>query len=394
MTRCFKSKWFLLFLLIPFFKPICFQYYAKLHMVENLFVAWKMFSALIIIFQLIVYVLKQSKLSKMIIWVFLFEFSIVFSTVINHGYLMRSLIDAISIVSYVAWLSLAMKYNRDGLIHLLGTYMGFLMIINLCVMVVFPGGLHADLYTNKENALYFMVTDNGSSLFLIFCVLTLAMEGMVTAHRISGKNKLLITGCFLSAVLSHSATTIFTVTLLIISLLFVFKSNVTKVINPAFLFLLYLLFFIYLITMQDNVVSRFILVNLFNRSSNFSGRYVLWKIALRMIRMRPWLGYGRIAHDYILAWGGYFSSHNYILEILLQGGLLAFMLFAGLVLISIKRLLLLHQSKVTNCLILALWVIMIAALMESAVHSVYIFGVIFFCYHCNRLGSAERERIK
>lgn len=389
MTKYIKSKWVLLFLLIPFFKPICFQYYEKLNVLETVFVVWKMISALISICLLMVYVLNRSKISKLMVWVFLFELSIVFSTGINHGYMMRSIIDAVSIVSYVALLYLAMKYNKKGLIHLLNKYMGILMIINLVVMVFFPGGLHADLYTNNENALYFMVTDNGSALFLIFCILIFVVDGIIAAHGISTKNKLLIAGCFFSAVLSHSATAIFSVILLIVSIILIFKSNITKIVNPVVLFVIYLLCFIYLITMQDNGVSEFILVNIFSRSSNFSGRYVLWKTALQMIRLHPWIGYGRIVHDYIPAWGGYFSSHNYVLEVLLQGGLLAFALFAGLILTSIKRLFLMHHSKVTNCLIFALWVIMIAALMESAVHSVYIFGVIFFCYHCKYVEKLE-----
>lgn len=394
MTKYFKSKWLLMFLLIPFFKPICFQYYTKLGILENLFVVWKMVSAFISVGLLVIYILNCSRLSKLVIWTFLFEMSIVFSTVINQGYLIRSMIDAVSIISYVALLSLFIKYNKDALVRLLSILMGILMLINLGTMLLFPGGLPADLYTNSENALYFMVTDNGSALFLSFCVLLFVIEDFPKLHRISKKNKLFVACCFFSAILSHSATAIFSVTLLILSIIFICRSNITKIVNPVILVLIFILSFIYLMAMPDNAVSQFVQVYIFRRTSNFSGRYELWKTAINMIKMRPWIGYGRIAHDYIPAWGGYFSSHNYILELLLQGGLLAFVLYAVINFVSLKRVYPKHYGKVTNCLVFTLWVMMTAALMESAVHSVYIFGVISLCYHCRYLEFEKEEKVK
>lgn len=132
--------------------------------------------------------------------------------------------------------------------------------------------------------------------------------------------------------------------------------------------------------MQNGMISQFITEELFNRSSNFSGRYVLWKTALGMIAKHPWIGYGRWAQDYIAAWGGYYSSHNYILELMLQGGIAATGQFLLLLIMSIKKCLLSRESKISNCLLFALLSILIAVLMEAEVHSVYIFGIIILCY--------------
>ena len=132
-------------------------------------------------------------------------------------------------------------------------------------------------------------------------------------------------------------------------------------------------------TMQDNIVSEFILEKIFNRSANFTGRYYLWESAINMIKAQPWFGYGRSAQDYISAWGGYFSSHNYVLETLLQGGVIALTFFVMTVVFAIRKSLFTRHLRITACLVFALITVLIAALMEAAVHSVYIFGAVSLC---------------
>lgn len=389
MTRYLKSKWFLYFLLIPFFKPICFQYYASLSFLETLFVAWKMVSAIFSGCLLALYAWNQGKMPKLIIGVFLFELSIVLSTLINHGYLSRALIDAISITTYVSVLCLAIKYNQAGLIYVLRTILVVLVVINFATILFFPEGLSADLYTNKGNPLYFMVVDNGSALFLIFSILLFYLDGFNRNGRIVGLNKLCMAVCLFSALFSKSATAIFSVMLLMVSIVLVEKSNLAELTKPKILLLIYLLGFGYLMSMQENALLQYILVHIFDRSTTFTGRYVLWEAALKMIELHPWIGYGKLERDYLLVWGGAASSHNLILEILLQGGLVALMLFVGIIIATARRINSKPLRKVTACLILTLLVVLIAALMESTVHSVYIFGTICFCYYGRLLEKKE-----
>lgn len=174
------------------------------------------------------------------------------------------------------------------------------------------------------------------------------------------------------------------------AVILIYKSDLTKRYQPKVFFVLYVILFIYLISMQNGGLSQFVLEKIFNRSSNFSGRYILWESALKMISQHPWIGYGRTVQDYIAAWGGYYSSHNYLLELMLQGGIAAAGQFVFLIIVSIRKCSLIKQNKMINCLMFALLAILIAALMESAVHSVYIFGAIILCYHCQYL-EAEAE---
>ena len=358
MIKYIKSNYIMLFLLIPFFKPICFQYYSALQGVENLFVGWKILSAAVCFVFVVSYMWSYSRLPKMVVLVFLFEICIVVSTLINRGDLMRALIDMVSIVSYTALLILGIKYNGSGIVHLLSRLLGILLLVNLLSVIFFPTGLPADLYTNPENPLYFMVIDNGSALFLIFSIAIFAIDGLISQGSVRLGGKISILCAILNAVLVKSATAIFTVVLLCIALLFILKSDFSKHQNPAILFLVYIGVFSYLITMQDNIVSEFILKN---------------------IKAQPWFGYGRSAQDYISAWGGYFSSHNYVLETLLQGGIISLGVFILTVVFAIKKSLYTRHLKITAELVFGMITVLIAALMEATVHSVYIFGIISLC---------------
>ena len=379
MIKYIKSNYIMLFLLIPFFKPICFQYYSTLQGLENLFVGWKILSAAVCFVFVVSYMWSYSRLPKLVAFVSLFEICIVVSTLINRGDLMRALIDMVSIVSYTALLILGIEYNGSGIVHLLSRLLGVLLLINLLSVVLFPTGLPADLYTNPENPLYFMVIDNGSALFLSFSIAIFAIDGLISQGAVRLGGKILILCAILNGVLVKSATAIFTVALICIALLFILKSDFSKHQNPAILFLVYIGVFIYLITMQDNIVSEFILKNIFNRSANFTGRYFLWESAINMIKAQPWFGYGRSAQDYISAWGGYFSSHNYVLETLLQGGIVSLGFFILTVIFAIKKSLYTRHLKITAVLVFGLVTVLIAALMEATVHSVYIFGIISLC---------------
>lgn len=228
MSKYLKNKWFLLFLIMPFFKPVCFQYYSNLWIVEKIFVNWKIVSALVGMLFLGLYMWNQSKIPKLVVQVTLFELTIVVITMYNHGYMNRAVIDAVSMVAYTTILILAIKYNYCGILRLLNNLLSILMGVNLVTMIAFPSGIPADLYRNTANPLYFMAVDNGSAIFLVFCVVIIILDSMVNEEYITGKKKILLAGCAMNALLSRSVTTICSVFLLLLMIFLVYKSDLVK----------------------------------------------------------------------------------------------------------------------------------------------------------------------
>ena len=369
----------MLVLLIPYFKPICFQYYSDLQLLEELFIIWKVLAAIICCFFFIIYMWEMAHIPKLLVFIVLFETSIMMSTILNKGNISRALIDAVSIIAYSVLITLCIKYNSRGFLQVLSNLLGILVLINLCSILLYPNGLPADLYTNQENPVYFMTIDNGTSLFVAFSIMIFVIKDLSFFGTLTLKGVIKVICTVVSAFLTKSATAILVVLLICIALIVIALTDYSKYQSAIVLSIVYVGCLIYLFTMQSNIVAEFVLEKILNRSSNFTGRYHLWKSAINMIKEKFWMGYGRSAHDYIAAWGGYFSSHNYILETLLQGGVIALSLFVATVVYALRKSAYSRNTRITACIVCTLFAILIGALMESDVHSVYIFGCVSIC---------------
>ena len=65
--------------------------------------------------------------------------------------------------------------------------------------------------------------------------------------------------------------------------------------------------------------------SLFGKSADFSGRRYLWNSAINYFRSNPLIGYGLLSKEQQRSMiGNAFGSHNYVLDLLVQRGLLGF----------------------------------------------------------------------
>lgn len=386
MEKYLKQKEVLFLLLAPFFKPLSLQYYSKLSVIENCWIAWKIAAAMVGMCFLLYYMWNNKKIIKFIVGIGVFEAGILFSTLIHKGNIVRSMIDTVSIVAFVSILFLGIHLNARGLFQVLYRYLIVLMVFNLLTMVIFPKGLSADLYVNsKVNTLYFMTIDNGNALFLSFCILVMVVYGYMENNVFSIRNIVITLAIILSALLSGSATAVLIICVEVILILIAARTSWIRKIKPKTVFLIYILFIPFLFSLQNNFVVGFILENVFNRSADISGRSLLWEFAIEKIMKQPILGYGRQTVNYIETWGGYFSSHNFFLEMMLQGGIVALAGFGFIFNKAINKISELRYNKLTMNMMIVLLMVLVAALVEAEVHSIYIFGCITFCYFCKNL---------
>ena len=107
----------------------------------------------------------------------------------------------------------------------------------------------------------------------------------------------------------------------------------------------------------------------------FTGRSLLWSNSIQLIKKSPIIGYGMKNIGYLSVWGGYFSSHNIILEMLLQGGIIALILWISSLLDCFSCLKKIDNKMIKRILVSTIFVILIAFMMEAMVHSVYLFSV-------------------
>ena len=394
MEHCYKNKWILLFLMIPFFKPICFQYFSILKILEGLFLVWKVVSAAIIGLLLLNHLNRRKKIPEFIILVSVFEMSILLSTICRQGYLLRAIIDIVSIVTFVTILIWGIQFNYKDTIWGLSRILSVLVLINMLSMMIFPHGMPADLYANNAlNPLYFMTIDNGSTLFLLFAMLIFSIELYTIEGIVEKYQFVLIFCCLASAFLSHSGTASLIIMVETGLLILIYKNKVFENVQWKMLSLIYGLGAVGMILVPESALIKMIMTNIFHYSSDLSGRSLLWSEAIKKIGKHVLLGYGRQVQDYISAWGGYFSSHNFWLELLLQGGLVALFLLFCVIVFSFRQLENGKQTRQIKSILVTFFLIMVSVMMESAVHSVFIFGtMVLICYNQNIPGVGNNQK--
>ncbi|MDY2936703.1 MAG: glycosyltransferase [Fusicatenibacter sp.] len=186
--------------------------------------------------------------------------------------------------------------------------------------------------------------------------------------------------CPICAVLSHSGTSLVVVGFFTVVLVLLHRFGDRIKFPWKMVCTVYGLLAAGVIIMPQNTIVRLIMTKIFHYSADLSGRALLWSGAIEKLKGHALLGYGRSVQDYIPAWGGFFSSHNFWLELLLQGGFVAVILFVVCVCICYQNSGKYLQTKQGKTAAFAFLVMMISAMMESAVHSVYLFGTMTFLY--------------
>ena len=386
MKTIFRNEWLVLFLLIPFFKPISFQYYSNLSLLESGYVIFKVLVAVISFIFLCLYLLQYKKIPKLYIWVFLFEGSILFSTIYKHGNTERAIIDLISMSAYVIIFDLGMKYSKNTLIKSLTILLSFLVIINFVAILIYNSGLPADLYFNNFlNPLFFMTLDNGTALFLLFYLTIVFLKDYTKKINLEKFGWFMSIISILSAILSGSSTAILAVIIYFTSIKIESVKGIRIVKNYRRWVLLYGIVFSMIMFARNSKILSFILISIFGKNASYTGRDYLWAEAYKMIEKSPYIGFGRISSDYLSVWGGYFSSHNFVLELLLQGGYVALIIFIFIVIMALVKLQSNKFSKSIKVLQISLFISLVVMLMESTVHSVYLFGLIVLCFNSNLL---------
>ena len=178
--------------------------------------------------------------------------------------------------------------------------------------------------------------------------------------------------CVLTAILSGSSTAIICVGILII-FINLLQNESLKIFERRNIWIGIYIAMLLIIFIEDNIFA-----NIFFKitgKARFTGRSFLWSESLKLIRKSPIIGYGRISKGYLNVWNATYSSHNVVLEILLEGGIIALLIWISCLLNSLTLLKDIKEFKVRRVLLSTVFVILIALMMEATVHSIYLFSV-------------------
>lgn len=369
MKRLFKDKVCYIVFILFFFKPVCLQYYSSLSGVESLFVYGKILISIAVI---ICYFINKSAvfpkifINKYLFCIFLFEVYMLFVTIFTHGDIFRSCIDLISVFVLTLFVYHEIKKNPYDLIINLYNVFLFLVCMQFLSSIIFRDGMPADLYTNNEyNKLFFATIDNGTTELTVICVALVFLKDSLSKKKNRYKLERIAvnTLCVFTTISVHSVTAIICTCILILSIWLAKYIMSHKQKKRRFWILLYIVIFVLMLYFSKG-------------GDAFTGRALIWERALDMIKVNFFIGYGKQPLDLVSIWGSYYSSHNTILQILLEGGIIGLSLWMICLGICLKTLKEICNNSVKTILFFTLYIFLISLLMESNIHSQYLFLIL------------------
>ena len=124
----------------------------------------------------------------------------------------------------------------------------------------------------------------------------------------------------------------------------------------------------------------------------FTGRTYLWERAIVMIKNAPLFGYGVQEKGYLNVWGGYFSSHNVILEIMLQSGIIGLFSWLIMLIVGVSNIKKIKSRHLKRLFVISIFIILCTLLMESVTQSIYLWlllTLINLVEHDSELGESS-----
>ena len=377
------SPIFIFFLLVPHFKPLYFDQVPILDMIWNI---WRIFSAGIIF---VIYLSKRKIETSLIVFLLLKGW-LLLATLYNgdHASLYTYTIRTASEVSVF----LICLYMSEKLANLLKAMLplGELLIYgNLITVLLFPNGLFkTDLYWENWLLGY-------RNSFFPFFIAFVAVSVLYLWHvRQSIRPILLIAATYATLIIVDSATSIFSLSVFFILLWITLRFG-AKILNAAVLTLCNVAVFFLLVIFRILDVFSFIIVEILDRNTTLTGRTLLWDDIYYVIGDRPLFGYGVMNAEQMTellnrSWAVH--AHNLVLQFLLEGGVLALVLFVIFNALFIQQLYCYRTFKSAQLISVVIFVYYIACLTE-----VYTFPGIYVVYALafaiDRIAMQEKGRL-
>ncbi|MBQ4558962.1 MAG: O-antigen ligase family protein [Tyzzerella sp.] len=240
----------------------------------------------------------------------------------------------------------------------------------------------------NENANFFIGGKNALSIFLIPGAFLLIINSLNQYGKIKRITMIIVVMCFVSVVIGASTTGVLTAIIAVIFMVLSKKNNVNKKVYVIAIFIVYVLFIIfseYFLATQSWIKFTVLL----GKDSTLTSRTIIWNLTKEIISKNWLFGAGRgESFSYVNAWGGTVTmheAHNFILEILMEGGVVALTIYVILLYKIIRRL---NIKNIRHKIIfIALCAILVNGLTESVVNNLFVTIILgVACRYANEKG--------
>lgn len=362
-----------IFLLIPFFQ------------IEYLTITYPVFSSIykiLLLFSeisIILLYLKGNKLSKITLYVTIFELVLIFASILNSSEVSTQINVAIKLISLTCLIDYGVKNDTKNFINAFLLLLEILIYSNFISILIYPDGMY-DTHLQSYN--WILGYDNSHIIYFITAFYISYINKMLNKNQ-NFRFILLTIISMLSVFIRFSATSIVGYSLILLFMIFNKTLKNTKIFNIYnYLITNLILFFAIVIFRVQNLFS-YLIVNILHKDLTFTNRTGIWDRTIAYINKSILFGYGlepstirSTKNNFIYG----INAHNFILEIMYQGGILALISFVAILISACKKLYKYKNnmvSKVVSFVIFVLFLMMITEYYNIQ----FIFIVLVFAFN-------------
>lgn len=395
-----KEKLELYFLLLPCFATIYLDVDKDIfNIIAHILAFWQIISFALVFIKFFSLKMNHKKINT-IIYFISFVSILLLAMIINKNNLSQMIRFVRLYIPIFTFMMLLYITNRKKIIiDILYHILYFLIILNGILMFFYPNGIF-QAYTTRIDITDWKLYQRCNLLGVDNRLIIVFICGIIIAElydifiKKQGLKKWVGYGIILmQEIFVWSATGIITITLLLFLIIIInnnkIKHNVNILNFPNILFIYGCLFFILCIFNLLEFFAPFI-VNVLGKDITLTNRTYIWELCLDMFWQKPLLGYGGCDIRTYIEFNDYlWYSHNLVLDILLQGGIISLIIFI-IFLFKFNRK---TRSNIDKICIAGIFAMLIVNIAESFVNSIYFFiPFILFWYIDNYKNNKIPER--
>jgi Lipid A core - O-antigen ligase and related enzymes len=357
----------IVFLTMPHLKTGFWGQFGTLDLMIDI---WRLLSFFIVF---IWYFFVWRRVSRIVVLFFVAEGYLMINTMIHGGNLYDCVKAAFSIMAVALLYDMLEGFKLEFLEAQLFCF-EIVIYINLFTEIAYPDGLYqGTLYS----ANWFLGYYNTHTRYFIPALMIAYIYKDYTGKKM--RIYFLTAAIFLSALLVWSGGTI--AALGIMSIVYIFFKNRTGIFNYYNYWLIHLVFFVLVIVMKLQNYLRWFIDGVLGKWSSLTGRMLVWQAGLELVGRSFIFGYGvegDEARQRHFLWAVH--SHNQLLEILCQGGIIYLILMLMIVGTAGKCLGRNRSSETVKVISIAFLGWCVHSLVEPYITS-FLMGMFIIAYH-------------
>ena len=370
----------IILLIFPFFS----NYYQVINKgVYYIFIIWKIYVFLFLIMKVIkkIYPRCEYYIVALMIWMGIYTFSTVVGTGTSLFKLLGYIMTCFS-TCFVLYYYIYIKKEPKKTMYALLIAFRIQVYINFILMILYPEGIAVSrsAYRTEVFRYNFIGLDNQICPYILTLLAFSAFYSVHYGFKKKYEKWLDIIVCIVSFILLESATGF--LGLLVYGLVCCLMKYGRKLFTiRRLLFVVILVTISVLFIRQLSVFSE--IFSLFGKDITLSGRVYIWQSAITTALKKPIWGYGMTIENivYYPLMRDYRSAHDEYLQIILNGGIIAFLAFIYVVRCAIKEYLSMNNKKEYIALMAGLLGLLIMMITETYVQMVCFFYLISAIYY-------------